>query len=382
MFGGLDARVDRGEHVLHVGDDAEMHGHVLADGRGVAVHVDDLRALRVGGELARDAVGEPHAEGDDEVGIVDRVVRGRGAVHAGEAEGERVFLVERAEAHERGGHGDLRAVREVGHVLRGAAGDHAAARVDHGALRLVDELREARHLRGGRHGLGMVGPERHALGILCRGKPTLHVLRDVDHDGAGLAVRGDVERLGHGLGHLVRALHEEAVLRDGAADAGHVGLLEGVRADLGHRDLSRDAHDRHAVHVGGGEAGDRVRGAGAGGDEAHAGLALRAGVAVRHVDASLLVASEDELERRLREAVEDVEDAAARIAEQHLRARLRERIHERLRARRLLCRLLLHFIFAFCCSHACALRSPRAARDLIFHSMDLRSSAFTPFPYR
>ena len=380
VFSGLDTGVDRGEHVFDVGDDAEVHGHVLTNARRIAVHMYYLRTFRVGGELAGHAVGEPHAEGDQEVGRVDRVVRGGRTVHAGEAKRERVVFVERPEPHERGCHGNLRLVRKVRHVVRRTAGDHAAARVDHGTLRLVDEFRETRHLRGCGHGLWVVGAERYALGILRRGKPSLHVLRDVDHDGTGLAVRGDVERLGDGLGNLVRALHEEAVLRDGAADAVHVRLLEGVRADLVHRDLSRNAHERHAVHVGGRKAGDRVRGAGSGGDEAHAGLALRAGVAVGHVYAPLLVPSEDELERRFREAVEDVKGLPARIAEQHLRARLRKRIHERLRASCLLFILLLHFLFAFCCSHACAFRSPRAARDRIFHSSDRRSSAFTPFP--
>ena len=374
----LHARVDRREHVLDVRHDAEVDAHVLADGRRVAVHMDDLRLLRVRGELAGHAVREARAQRDDQVRLVDRVVRRRRAVHAREAQRKRVRLREGAEAHERRRHGDLRLARELGDLLRGARRQHAAARVDHGALGLVDELREARELAGRRRGLRVVGAQRDALRVLRGGERPLHVLRHVDDDGARLAVRGDVERLGHDLGDLVRALQQEAVLGDRAADAAHVRLLERVRADLPERNLARDAHERHAVHVRGREAGDRVGRAGAGRHEADAGASRGARVAVGHVHAALLVAAEDELERRLGEAVEYVQDRAARISEQHLRAGLRQRVHQRLRARLLF--FLLHLLSRFCLSQACALRSPRAARDRIFHSTARRSSASTPEP--
>ena len=58
----------------------------------------------------------------------------------------------------------------------------------------------------------------------------------------------------------------------------------------------------------------------------------RARVAVGHVRAALLVAAEDEVELRLREAVEDVQHGAAGIAEEHLDARLLQRLHQRPRA--------------------------------------------------
>ena len=271
-------------------------------------------------------------------------------------------------------------MREVGDILRSAGRDHAAARIEDRTLRLVDELREPRHLRRGRHGFRMVRTERHALGILRRGHPPLHVLRNVDDHGPGLAVRGDVKRLGDRLRHLIRTLHQEAVLRDGAADAVHVRLLEGVRADLVHRNLSRDADERHAVHVRGGETGDRVRRAGAARHEAHAGPSGRARIAVGHVDRPLLMPPQNKLERGFGEAVEDIQNRTARIAKQNFRARLCERIHERLRARSL---FLLHrrLSLSFCMSQACAARSPRAAFERMRHSMAFLSSGFTPLPF-
>ena len=65
----------------------------------------------------------------------------------------------------------------------------------------------------------MVRPKRDAFGVLRGRHGLLAVLRDVDHDGTRLAMRGDVKRLRNDLGDFVRALDEEAVLGDAARDA-------------------------------------------------------------------------------------------------------------------------------------------------------------------
>ena len=226
----------------------------------------------------------------------------------------------------------------------------------------------------------MVRAQRDALRILRGGHRALHVLGDVDHDRTRLAVGGDVERLGDDLRDLVRVLHEEAVLGDGAADAVHVRLLECVCTNLAHGDLSRDAHERDAVHVRGGETCDGVCGTRSARHEAHAGLAGGARIAVGHVHAALLVPSQHELERGLWQAVEYVQHRAAGISEQHFSARFSERIHERLGARSLIL-LHLRLSLSFCISHALAARSPRAALDLMRHSMAFLSSGFTPKPF-
>ena len=142
-------------------------------------------------------------------------------------------------------------------------------------------------------------------------------------------MRRDVKGLGDRLWYLVRALHEKAVLRHRAADAGHVRLLKGVGSDLGERNLPGDHDHRHAVKIRRAEAGDHIGGSGAGGDEAHADLAGAARIAVGHVRATLLVTSENEPELRVRQAVENIDDRAARIAEEDFRPRLLEGFNER-----------------------------------------------------
>ena len=86
----------------------------------------------------------------------------------------------------------------------------------------------------------------------------LHVLADVDQDGAGTAGGGDVEGLMDDARQLGDVRDEVAVLGDGARGADHVRLLEGVAPDLGAVHLAGDRDHRHRVHVGGAQAGDQV----------------------------------------------------------------------------------------------------------------------------
>ena len=114
-------------------------------------------------------------------------------------------------------------------------------------------------------------------------------------------------------------MDEEVVLRDGAGEAGRVGLLECVGANLVERDLPAHEHHRDAVHVRGAKAGDRVRKPRAARHHDDGWSPARAGIAVGHVHAALLVPPEDELERRAGKFVEDVDDVAAGVSEDKFR---------------------------------------------------------------
>ena len=80
----------RFQHRPQVADEADVHLDVLADLRRVDVDVDLLRVRRVGLEVARDAVVEPHAERQQQVGFLDRGVDPRLAVHPHHAEVQRM----------------------------------------------------------------------------------------------------------------------------------------------------------------------------------------------------------------------------------------------------------------------------------------------------
>ena len=99
--GRIDLRHSRDERPQHAADvthDGHVHGHVLADLRGVDVDVDDAGVGRVRADRAGDAVIEAHAQGDEQVRRLDGLVDVLPAVHAHVAVGERVLLVHGADA--------------------------------------------------------------------------------------------------------------------------------------------------------------------------------------------------------------------------------------------------------------------------------------------
>ena len=93
---------------------------VLADLGRVDVDVDDLGVRRERGELAGDAVVEPRAERDQQVGLLHRRHGRVVAVHAGHAEAELVRVGERAARHQRRDDGEVPDRRELEELLRGA----------------------------------------------------------------------------------------------------------------------------------------------------------------------------------------------------------------------------------------------------------------------
>ena len=267
---------------------------VLVDLRGVDVDVDDPPVLGELAELARHPVVEPDAEGEQEVGLVDRVVRVDRPVHAEHAEAE--IMVRRHRAQPLQGHGDrdARLVDELAQLFRRPRGDHAAAAVEDGSPALLDRLGDrADGLGRGRRRQAIAGEVHRDVVIRVRDGGVLDVLGDVDQHRAGAAGRGDVEGFLDDPRDVLRVLDEVMVLGDRPADLDHRRFLERVGADDLGGDLPGDGDDRQRVELGVGQAGDEVQGAGAGGRHHDAGPAGDAGVALGREDAALLVAGED-----------------------------------------------------------------------------------------
>ena len=126
----------------------------------------------------------------------------------------------------------------------------------------------------------------------------------------------DVECLAEGLGHVLAALKQVAVLHDRHGDTHDVGFLERIGADDAAGNLAGDNHHRHAVHVGGGNARYRVGGTRARRYDDNAGFARSARIAVGLVRCALLVAGEHMLDLlRIVQGIVDLDGLAARIAE-------------------------------------------------------------------
>ncbi len=94
------------EGMADVADDGQR-GHLdLVDLRRIDVDVDDLAVLGELADLARDAVVEAHAEGQQQVGFVDGVVGVDGAVHAEHVQAQKVIAGKAAQAMHGQGHRD------------------------------------------------------------------------------------------------------------------------------------------------------------------------------------------------------------------------------------------------------------------------------------
>ena len=152
---------------------------------------------------------------------------------------------------------------------------------------------------------------------------------DVDQHRAGTAGARDVERAAHGLGQILDVAHQEVVLDAGTRDANGVAFLEGVLADRRRGNLTADDDHRDRVHVGSGDAGDRVGHAGAAGHDADADLLRRARIRVGGMHGGLLMADQDMLEFVLLEnRVVDVKHRAAGVAENVFHAFFGQAAHD------------------------------------------------------
>ena len=113
---------------------AQSTSTFLLDARRVDVDVDDLGVGREARQVARHAVVEPRANGDEHVALLHRVVGVRAAVHAEHVQGLGVVFVVRAHAEQRGGARNVALVGALADLLPGVGDDRPAADVEDGPL--------------------------------------------------------------------------------------------------------------------------------------------------------------------------------------------------------------------------------------------------------
>ncbi|KAI3481425.1 hypothetical protein L1887_56127 [Cichorium endivia] len=348
-------RLEEGHELAQVGHDVALDSarrlHHLVDVLGHHLEVDDAAAaLERGGagvrcelvDAAGDTVVESCAEGDDEIGVLHGEVGVRRAVHAKHVQTERVELVERTQALEGGGYGDVVLLGELGEQL-GALGrrEDALAGVDDGTLGDADETRRLLELGGedvllGRADVGVLlleGGAAAVAGDLSARQAGDHVglglavgdglaedacgdvLGQVDEDGAGAAGGGNLEGLVDAARELCDVLDHDVPLCAGPGDADDVSLLEGVGADGGGGDLTAEDDEGRAVAHGVLHGGDDVGCAGARGDQDDTGLARDTRVALGHVASAVLATREHKVKvLGVVDGVEDGEDGTSGVA--------------------------------------------------------------------
>ena len=172
--------------------------------------------------------------------------------------------------------------------------DQATANVEDGVLGLGNVLCGFVDLLGVAASDGGVAAQFEVL----RNTAVFHhanlcILGDVHEHGAGAAGRCDMECCCERTGDVLRVGNHEGMLGDGHCHADNVSFLECVGAKQRGGHLAGDCDQRDGVHVCVGDCGQQVGCTGAGGCDAHAGLAAGHRVALSCVACTLLMADQD-----------------------------------------------------------------------------------------
>ena len=251
-------------------------------------------------------------------------------MHAQHADVHGVAVRHHTGRHQGVGGRDLGLVQQIPQRLAGGRAAHAATKVHQRALCRVDQVGCPAHLlriKGGHRADGL----RLLVFKLAHGGS--HILGDVHQHRALAAALCNAESCAHGVGQILDPAHREVVLGDGHRDALNVGFLKAVLADARGGYVAGKGHQRHRVHISGGDAGDQVGGTRAAGGQHHAGAAGGPGVAVCCMGGSLLVSGEHmgDAVGILIQLIVKIQHCTAGIAKNGIHALLTKNLHKNLR---------------------------------------------------
>ena len=283
----------------------EVDVPVLAHGAVVEV---DLHHFRPGGK----ALAVSHAEVEGGAHDHDHV----GAAEGGAAGAMEVVGIVGAEEPARGAVGegrDVQGAHQIPGLLVRAAGPHLLAEEDGGALGLDQQIRQPLDVARVAHRAGG-GPVPAGLGdgrAAQRDLAVEHVARDFQIAGPRRAREALARGHRHHVRDALRGANPRGELGDGPGDV-HVGqVLQRAHLVLGERALPADVQHRALRAERGGDAGERVGEARAGGRDDASQPAGLARVAVGGVGGHLLVAHVDDADPLVDAPVVGVDDVPA-----------------------------------------------------------------------
>ena len=198
----------------------------------------------------------------------------------------RLAVAQHTGGHQGVGGGDVRLFQQIAQGLAACRTAHAAAKVDQRALGGVDQLCRPADIVLVIAGDG--ADQLRCLGGKLAGRGG-DILGDIHQHGTLAPRLCNAERRPHRVRQILHAAHGVVVLGDGHRNALDIRFLKGILAQQAGCHVAGKGDHRHAVHIGGGNAGDKVGSAGAAGRQHHTGAPGGAGVAVRRVGSTLLV---------------------------------------------------------------------------------------------
>ena len=298
----LRAQCQRTKRGGDVSEHADRHDVVRVDFGGERVDVDDGLV----------AIGIPHvgvvldhvvADADDHVGLLEREPRQVPRLQADRSERQLIGERHHALGHEGVGHRDPQHLGEGHQRIGRTLADHAVAGEDHRRLGRRDQLRGLFDLVA--RSFGRV--RRLNLDRLLVRDHLGDVLGEVDEGGTGLFRLRHLERLANDLGHDARLEDLRRILRDRIEHAHEIQDLVALLVQTGRGALSGNRHDRRAIHVRVGDAGDEVCRPGTQGGHAHPSAPGQATVHVSHERGALLVVRGDELDGTVQQCIHHVD---------------------------------------------------------------------------
>ena len=301
--------VQKPQDPLGVADDMMVCLDILVNLCPINVDLDDPclagKALRV----QRDPVGEPTADGNQQIAAVAGDIRGLRPVHPDHTRCQRIATPEATGTHQGNGDRRVHLLGKLGKLPVCPAADNATAADQQRLFRLADHIHQDLHIAKVRlwQLQFMGGPadqraqaalarvllpgQRHEFRRLCSG-----IFYNVDQNRTRAAAPGDGERLPDDIRHLCRRMHHKIAFGDRHRDPGDIDLLEGILPNEVFRHVTSDKDGRGAVHIRGGDPRRQVRAAGTRCCEAHADLAGGPGVSVRCVGCALLMGCQNMLD--------------------------------------------------------------------------------------
>ena len=289
----VDQRIQPPQHVLDIAHYGDIYRDALADLRGIHVHMHHLGIRRECRGVSCDAVVESHAQGDEQVGLIDRQARIGHSVHAWPAGIQEVILGKTADAQEGRDDRNLCLFCQFPQLVIGPRQQDPMSGKYHRPLGAVDQLCSPSGHRRMTFDLRLVSRQIDAVGVVEIGVLLDDILGDIDQDWPRSPRRGYVKSLFDGSSDVARIHDEVVVLGDGQCDAGDIGLLKGVRAYGGSLYLAGDYHHGNRIHLGGCDSGHEVGGSRPGCRPTYSRPARHAGISVGGMGRSLFVTCQD-----------------------------------------------------------------------------------------
>ena len=240
------------------------------------------------------------------------------AMHTQHAQKLPVTARIRTQTHEGIGHRVIQPARQCGQLCRTLTLNNPAPGIDHGSLGAEQHARRFANLARVTFGRRLIGAHADRLGVLVF-ELVLRVGQifwDVDHNRPWTARGGDKKGLLDSRRNILRLLHQKAVFNDRAGDTDHVGLLKRILTNEMALDLTRDHDQGYRVHIGRGNARNRVGRAGPRCHQDDTGLTGGARIAVCRMGSCLLVAHQNMWDFFcLEQGIVDVERSSTGISE-------------------------------------------------------------------